>query len=819
MESTLQDVRVTLRRLAKAPAFTLAAVLTIGLGIGLNTATFSAVHATLLAPLPYPDPDRLAFIWADLLTSDYPRAPLSGPELVDLRRAVTLLESVGGIWPTGATLVEDGRPEALRVGMVTANFLSILGVAPIRGRLFAPDEEGPGATPTIVISGRLWQTRFGGADVLDRRVRIDGGWGLDSNTYTIVGIMPPSFEMLLPADASVPRTVDAWIPFRQDIATAPRGVSYLRTIGRLPPGVTLASAAEQVDAASRAIVGKHAEYATSTRRFYAVALHDDVVREVRPALLALQAAVGFVLLMTCANVASLMLVRTQARRGELALRAALGASRGGLVRLLLTESVALAVVGAACGLGLAWGSLRILVVLDLGDLPRTTPTALGTPALAFSALAALLAALLFSLAPLFAASRINLVDVLKAGSRDGTAGAPQRARSALVLVEVGLGVVLLIGASLLVRTFLNLQRVEAGYDGQHVLTLHLSLPFERYGDPRMLAQFTRDLERELRALPGVQAAGAVNQLPLDDAPNWSTPYWTRATDGRGSPPEADARLVTPGYFSAVQARLSAGRWFTAQDDETQGLALIVDERLARTAWPNEAALGKELAVLVAAGGEFGVRWGHVVGVVRHLRHQRLSAEVREQVYVPFAQAPRNQMAVVVRAPVDVQGLMRAVTRQIARIDADLAVARMRPLGDFLARARAPARFSMLLACVFAGFALMLACLGLYGLVSYSVALRQAEMGVRAVLGASPVALVTLVVGQGAGVIAAGIVLGLLTAFGTGRALQSLLYGVTPFDGITFVTMPLVLGACGVLACCLPAWRAGRVAPARALRSQ
>lgn len=819
MDNVIQDVRVTLRNLAKSPGYVLPAVLTIALGIGINTAIFSAVHGTLLAPLPYPDPGTLVVVWADLVGSNYPRAPLSGPELVDLRRDVKLLGEVGGIWPTGATLVEDGRPEALRVGMVTANFLSILRVTPALGRVFTAAEEGEGAPPAIVIGGRLWQSRFGGADVVNRRVRISGGWGLSGGVYTIVGVMPPDFEMLLPLDSSVPRSVDAWIPFQQDLATAPRSVSYLRTIGRLVPGAGFASAADQIDVVGRDIVRKHAEYAKSARRFYAVPLHEDLVRGVRPALILLQGAVGFVLLMTCANVSSLMLVRARARRRETATRAALGAPRHRVVRLLLTESLALALPGGLLGVLLAQLGLGLTAWLDLSALPRRAPAALNAPVLGFAVLASLVAALLFGLAPLLGAFRVSLVDVLKTGLRDGSAAASRQATSLLVLVEIALGVVLLIGAGLLVRTFLNLQHADLGYNAERVLTFQLSLPFERYGDPSALSRFTRDLERELLALPGVEAAGAINQLPLDEAPNWSTPYWTPATEKQRDAPEADARLVTPGYFRSVQAHLIAGRWFRSEDDETQPLVLIVDERLARQAWPGESPLEKELSVLVSGAEGFAIRRGHVVGVVRHLRHHRPSAEVREQVYVPFAQAPRNQMGVVVRAPVDVEALMRAITLQISRLDPNLAPARMRTMGDYLARSWAPARISMLLASLFACLSLALACVGLYGVISYSVALRRDELAIRAALGASMNDLVWLVLRHGAGLTAAGLALGLLASLLASRGLASLLFGVSARDPATFVGVPVALGLCAFVASYLPARRAARVDPARILRGE
>jgi predicted permease len=409
--------------------------------------------------------------------------------------------------------------------------------------------------------------------------------------------------------------------------------------------------------------------------------------------------------------------------------------------------------------------------------------------------------------------------MLKSGGQSAHGGPSGRWRRALVVGELGLSMVLLIGAGLLIRTFLNLHAIDPGYRWQHVLTFNLSLPFDRYGMGGNLSRFTRELERVLRAVPGVEAAGAINQLPLDTTPNWTSGYRTRLTAPSDDPTFADARLVTPGYFAALQATLVDGRWITEQDDETQPLVLMVDERLAKRAWPGRSAIDQELAVQVATDAGSRARWGRVVGVVRHLRHHQPSEEVREQVYVPFAQAPRNQMGVVVRSPIDARSLMPDLTRRIAQLDPDLAPAQIAYLAELVGRKEAPARFTMVLGGLFAGFSWLLACLGVYGVISYSVAQRTSEFGVRAALGARREDLLRLVLGSGGALTAAGLAIGLLASIGALRWMKSVLFGVSVFDPATLVAATLLLGLTALVASYVPARRAAAVDPAKVLRAE
>jgi putative ABC transport system permease protein len=814
VDSLLDDVRVILRSLKNNPGFAVTAILTTAMAVGINTAMFTVVHATLLAPLPYPQASRLTYIWKDLTSAAYQRAPLAAPELIDLRRAASQYEQIGGILAVTGTLVDEGRPQSVRIGLVSTNFLSVFGVAPFRGRALTADDGRMGSAPSLIISGELHQGRFNGGEVIGRRVRVDGGWGgLRSGTYTIVGVMPVGFEMLLPPDSRVPRRVDGWIPFQYDLSTAPRALSFLSSIGRLAPNATFADAQAQLEAVSQS-----AQYASSGRRFYAIPLDADLAREARPALIVLQSAVGLVLLVGCASIAALQLARAQARRREVGIRAALGASGGRLARLLLTEGVVLALIGGVLGMALAIAGVRLLPMLDIAALPRGDALPLNRSVLAFSVFATFVSALLFGAVPLIEwRGRKRLVITL--AGRDSSLP-PPRARRMLVVAEVALSVVLLIGAGLLGRTFLNMLAIDPGYASDDVLTFQLTLPLERYGSVPALARFTRQIEDAMHAIPGVTSAGVVNQVPLDNSvPNGSSGYWTRETAEKRDPPIVDSRLVTPGYLAALGIRVVSGRSFTTADDETQPLVLMVDETLAQRAWPGRDAIGQELGLQLWSPAGFQLRWGRVVGVVHPVRHHRLTADVREEVFVPFAQAPRTQMAVVVRSAVDTDTIVSNVSTQLHTIDRDLAPARVQRLDRLVERSRAPARLSVLLATLFAGLSLLLTCIGLYGVVSYTVTQRTQEIGVRAALGATNGQLIQLVLRHGLTLTAIGLVIGLAGSIAVARWLTTLLYGVTAYDPLVYITVSFALALTALLAAYAPARHATRIDPKLALRGE
>jgi predicted permease len=818
VDTLLQDTRIALRGLARNPGFALGVILTITLALGINTAVFSVVHAVLIAPLPYPDADKLVFVTMGRPSDESGRRPLAGPEFAELAARTTLYTAMGAVFPTAGTLVEDGRPQPLRLAMVTTGFLPVFGVQPVRGRWFTPEAEGRNAEASLIISGALWQSRFGGAEVIGKRVRLDGGWGYGGGVYTIVGVMPSDFQMLMPLDASVPRTVDAWISVGDDLWSAPRNTFYLRAVGRVAPAATVSAAQEELERVGTAMMKRYTNYLPG-RKFFAVPLKEDVIRRARTPLLMLQGAVILVLLIACGNVANLLVVRARTRVREIGVRLALGVPGHRLVLLMLTECLALALAGGILGMALAYGALRLLPLLAPDTMVRVDEAALNRPVLALSLVAAVGVGLLFAIVSILQARGADTIALLKTGTQGSRGSGRRRWRNTIVVGELALSVVLLVGAGLLIQTFLNLQRVDPGYRSAQVTTFRLSLPPERFNDVAAVARFSRTLEQSLANVAGVEAVGAVNQLPLDDVPNWSSLYRTRTPPRTQEPFLADGRLVTPGYFHALQGTLVKGRWLTEQDDERAAPVMLVDEKLARKAWPGQEPLDQELSVQVWTSEGFRPRWSRVVGVVRHLRHHDPSAEVREQFFVPFAQAPRNQLGVVVRSAIDPAALMRDVGLAIARIDAQLVPSQIQSLDTAIRTKQAPVRFSVTLAVLFASFSVVLACLGVYAVLSFLVVQRRSELAVRAALGATRRDLLQLVLGHGALLTGVGLALGVIGAAATTRWMSSVLFGVTTSDLTTFVLATIFLGATALMACYLPARRAGAVDPARILRTE
>jgi putative ABC transport system permease protein len=816
MKTLAMDLRFALRTMSRNARFTILAALTLALGIGASTAILSVTKGVLLDPLPYKNPDRLALIWAEMPRSGFVRYPISGPELQDLRSRSKSFEELASIWTTTGALVEENEPETVRVARVTWNFPSIFGVEPVIGRSFGPEEERPNVGQSVLVSEDLWRRRFGSeASILGKSIRIDGGWGFGGGAFTVVGVLPSSFRLVLPSDAGVATDPDVWVPFSGNIADAPRTLYYLRTIGRMRPGATLDETREEIRAIGEQIQSEFSEYAATGRAFNVVSLKGDAVGRTRPVILALLVGTGFLLLITCANVANLLLARAAQRQEEILLRTALGASRRQISLQLLTESLALAAFGGLGGLALGALSLRPLLALAPGSLPRPEAIAADPLVLGVAFGTSLVCGILFGLAPVVSARRRELATALRSTSR-GASG--QRGRSVLVVAELALAFVLSVGAALTFHTLERLEKVDLGFETEGVLTMVLTLPRDRYGTSVELRNFTRELERRLQQIPGVDAAGAVNQLPLSDLPNWSSPYRVRSAEkSEGETNEADGRVVTPGYFAAVSAKLVDGRWFDSGDDEGSRPVVIVDERLASRAWPGARAVGQELEVQVSQETGFVTGWAEVVGVVKHMRHHDPRFEVREQFFVPFAQGVRNQMAIAVRARRDPFAILGPVQSELAALDKDLAISRVRLLEDYARDARAVQRFTMVLAGGFAVMALVLAGLGVYGVVSYAVSCREREIGLRLALGATTAGIARWVIRHGALLVIAGIGVGFAGALASGRLLEGLLFGVEPSDPATLLLVPLVLSAIAVLASWLPARRATKVDPAVVLR--
>ena len=810
-DCTLRDIRFAWRQLWKAPGFAIVSTLTLALGIGSTAAIFSLVNALLLEPLPYRNADRLVFIWQDLTEAGYPRAPLAGPELVDLRERAQLFESFGGIWANTTALTGEGDPEQLRIGLVTANFFSVLGAEAALGRTFDGRDEAQSASPGVVLGWSLFERRFGAdASVVGRRIQLNG------RPTTVVGVMPRTFRLLLPPDASVPDDLQAWQLLNARFTQWPRSQQFLRVVGRMKPEVSLDAAQSEVAGIAKQLGREFKEYGSSGATFYAVGLQDDGVREVRPALLALFGGVGLLLLIACVNVAGLLVTRAASRSHETAMRMALGASRGRLFGQCLAEGLVLASLGGLAAVVVAQTSLAALLAVRPAALVRIDVAVIDWKVLGFATAVALTWGVLFSLAPLAELLRTDLAVALQRGERRGGVNIQYRTRAALVVAQIALGIVLLVGAGLLVRGFARLQQVDAGFDADHVLTFRISLAGPRYQSGDAAVNFARVLREKLAALPGVEGTGAISHLPYDQLPNWGGPYLPEGKTDVASARVADTRSVMPGYFETIGATLLEGRYFTESDTAKSEPVAIVDQRLAERTWPGQTALGKRMLADPSTSGSPDTMV-KVVGVIKHVRHRRPTEETNEQIYYPWPQAFRNPMAYVVRTSGDPSVAVAAVRAAVRSIDPLLPVADARPLDAYVDNARATRRFTALLAASFAAIALLLACVGVYGVTSYAVALRRHEFGVRVALGARRAELRRLVMREGASLALVGSVLGLAGSAMAATFMKTQLFGVTPGDPVSYLIAVPAITASALLACWLPARRATRISPLEALK--
>jgi predicted permease len=812
LETLWTDLRYGLRMLRMNPGFAAIAILTLALGIGANTAIFSALDAVVLKPLPYPQANRLVLIWTAMKNAGQTRVPSSGPDLVDIRHRTRLLQDVGGIWVGSAAVTGTGEPEQIKLGLTTASFLTLLGVPPAKGRLFTAQDESERSGPVIIITDGLWHRRFGGDENIIGRSLI-----MDGRALTVVGVMPATFRLLFPADASVPPDVQAWVPFRYDLSGAPRDLNYLRAIGRLRSGATLAQAREELHSMAAQL---RAEYPVDSKAgidFEAFSLPQDTTRETQPAVLALFVGVGLVLLIACANVANLLLSRAGLRHREIALRATLGASRGRIIRQLLTESVLLSLLGGLAGLLLGWWGMKWLLALRPRSMVLLDAVKINFQVLGYAFAISLLAGIIFGLAPSLEASKTSLNETMKAAGRSIVSG-NQRYKSLLVASEVALGFLLLVGAGLMTRTFARLIDVDTGFQPDHVLTFQISPPESRYPKDEDHVRLIYRLKKNLEALPGVQSVGGIHLLPFDDYANWYSYYWLP-----GAAPQdqntllADHRSISPGFFKTMGIAMLAGRDFDDADNTARRRVVIVDESLARQMWPNDRAVGKELNVETIHEGDFSRATAVVVGVAKHTKYLQLTGNGRPQIYEPYAQSPREIMAFALRTTGEAQALIGPVRAEVAKLDSNLPLAKVRPMEDYVQEARAAARFTMLLALALAGLALALASIGIYGVTSYSVAQRRNEIGIRMALGAQGSDVLKIVLAQCMSAVCTGVAIGLALSLLVTPMLSSLLFGIRSTDALTFVAAALFLSAVGLLACCIPAWRAMRMDPIVALR--
>jgi predicted permease len=801
------DVRQAWRSLGHARRLTGVIVVTLALGIGATAAIFSVVRAMLIEPLPYRDPEQLAFVWLDGAARGYGHAPMSGPDFHDLRTASRTIAAFGAIWATGTIALDGGRgsglaPEQLRSAFVTTNFFDLLGVRPELGRTFQPDDA---TRPTILLGWELFQRRYGGdAGIVGRTVLVN-----DQPT-TVVGVMPPTFRLLMPPDASVPDRLQAWQPFWPEMEQGPRGNLFLRVVARMRPGVTIDQARADIGGVSAAI----AQAIGARRPFTTLGLHDEAVRDLRGPILVLFAGVGVLLTIACVNVAGLLVARAASRRRETSLRLALGAGRPRLLRQALVEGLLLTGAGAALGTALGWAGLRALVAFAAASLDRIRGAELDATVIACTAGVSIAWGLLLTLAP---ASELLAADAsVLAGARGRLHAGPARyrTRAVLVAVQVALSVVLLVGAGLLLRTFVAVQQVDPGFSANGRLAVKIALPESRYSERPAILAADRELRRRLAAIPGVRAVGAISHLPYDDLPNWALTYAPDGTTTREGHPSADTRAVAPGFFETFGVQLLDGRTFTEDESPTTPI-VVVDDLLARRLWPGQSAIGKTFL----AGQAFPDKRVTVVGVVRHLRQRSLVAELMPQIFLPYQFWQRSPMAYVVRADRDPGALAQDVRAAIAGVDPHLPLYDLRPLAAFVETARATRRFTMQLAAGVAAAALALTGLGVYGVLAYAVAVRQRDIGVRRALGADTRRVIAEVVREGLALTVAGGAIGLAAAALGAERLGSQLYAVAPRDPLTYaIGFGLVL-LCAVVACVVPAMRAAAVSPMDALRSE
>jgi len=812
LEEALRDARVGLRALRRTPALAAIIVATLALGIGANTAIFTLVNAVLLQPLPYPDPDRLVVVWEETARRPGRANVISPANFLRWRERSSAFEQTAALYDYRASLSGSGEPEELVVQAVTPEFFPTLGLAAAIGRTFLAGE-GSGHfaddDQVVLLSNELWQRRFGGdRSLVGRPIRLAG------KPVTVVGVMRPGVRFFLPAGSLVGKPPDAWVPFQFiDALRKPRG-RFMSAIGRLKPGVGLAQARSQMATIASGLAAEWPEFDKGwTVRI--VSLHRELAGEIRPALLVLAGAVVFVLLIACANVANLLLARGAARRREFAIRTALGAGRTRVVRQLVTETLILALAGGVAGLGIARAGVGLLLALSPVDLPELARIRVDTPVLVFTAFVSMLTAIVSGLAPALETVRAGTHDALKDGSRlAGGSRRGRRLRETFVVVQVALSVVLLVGAGLMLRTFNNLRAVSPGFEMGHVLTLRVALPAARYEDEQRRIRFFREAVDRINTLPGVRSAGFVSFLPfagLGAATSFKIEGQPEAEPGQQ--PVLDVRVADDGFFRSMGIPLARGRLFTEREMQQRSNVVIINDALARHYFPNQDPLGRRVLIRMTDP----VVPTTIIGVVGDVRYVDFPTEPRAAAYWPHPQLPYTASTFTVRADGDPLAVAPLVEREIRKLDPDQPVSDIRTMEQWAAKSLARARFSWLLLALFAGLALALASIGIYGVMSYAVHQRTAEMGVRLALGASRAAIVGLVLGRGVALTLVALLVGVPLALVLAGSLASLLYGTGNTDPLPLAGAIGLLAGVSFLASYLPARRAARIEPVQALR--
>ena len=813
MGTFLKDLRYAARVLIKSPGFTVVAVLAVALGVGANTAIFSVVNAVLLKPLNYEEPGQLV-----LINHNYPKidlkASVSAPGYNYYRENAKSFSGVAALTGWNVNLTGEGEPERLQGMAVTPNVFQTLGARPAAGRAFTDDEGKPGNNKVVVFSEGFWRRRFGGLPVVGKSITLNG------EPYAVVGVMPADFTFGREFGGQTP---DLWSPIaftpQQLDPTSGLTNEYLGVVARLKSGVDFAQAQAELDGMAADLRRQYMPGAGADNWGLLLTRYDEfVVGKIRKPLMILLGAVLFVLLIACANVANLLLARSAVRQKEIAVRTALGASRWRVVRQLLTESVLLSLAGGGVGLLLAMWGVDLLLRLSDNKIPRAVEVGLDRNVLLFTLGVSVVTGIVFGLAPAFQSSHVNLHDTLKEGGRSGRGGVRRGVRDALVVVEMTLAVILLVGAGLLIRSFMRLQQVSPGFEPRGVLSMQVSLPNSKYKDGPARTAFDRQVLEAVRSLPGVRLAATTTTLPMSGQ-NQSGSF---QIEGRQlapgeSSPHGDRWMPSDDYFQTMGIPLVKGRYFDARDTAESPFVAIVSEALARKYWPNEDPVGKRITFNRIPNTQ-DQQWREIVGVVRHVRNEGLEGESRGQYYVPYSQRPNSsELFVVVRTDGDPAALAPSVRGAVASVDRDLPVFRVLTMERLVSDSLAQRRFSLFLFGVFAALALALAVVGLYGVMSYAVAQRTHELGLRMALGAQASDVLKMVVGQGMLLVGVGLAAGLVGAFGLTRLMESLLFEVSPTDPLTYAGIALLLGAVALLASYLPARRATKVDPMIALR--
>lgn len=810
MDVLWRNLVYSVRMLLKRPSVTALAIIAIGLGIGANTAIFSVVNTVLLRPLPYDQPEQLLMLSTeqrDQATDG--RGTFSVPDLLDVQQSSSTLEYVATVQQTGTIITEGGDPERLIGAAVSADYFPLLRVKPVLGRFFTREEDKPGAASVILLSHGLWQRRFGGdPGIVGREIDLGG-------KTTVIGVMPPGFEFPISDE-----TQDFWEPifsaaFMTQAIRDERANRFLPVIGRMKPGVTVEQARADLNLLSRQIENQWPQSNTNVM-FNAVSMHEDVTRDYRPALLVMLGAVGLVLLIACANVANLLLARAAARQKEVAIRMALGASRRRIAAQLLTESVLLSLAGGVVGLLLASWGLMLLVTYGPADVPRLHDVSLDRYVLFFTLGVATLTGVLFGLAPAVQASKPDPGNMLKESGRGFSQSGRNRMRSALIVSEVALSLMLLVGAGLLITSFWRLLQTDPGFDPKAVLTLDIPLNRTTYTNDEQRSAAFQSLIGRMKSIPGVRDASVVSNVPLTARDiELSFQIEGRAPYKPGEEAVADYTVAGADYFRTMNIAVQRGRVFTDHDTMNSPEVMVVTNAFVKRYFPNEDPIGKRI---IFDGNDKTPR--EIVGVVADIRRHGLDLDVQPEMYVSYLQRPDRRLNLVLRTEVrDAAQLTQAARAEVKAFDPNQIIWRTQTLEQLLGTSVAPRRFNMLLLGIFAGVALVLAAVGLYGVMSYSVSWRTHEIGIRMALGAKRADVLRLVVRQGMTMTFIGLALGLVGAFSMSRVIAGLLHGVSPTDPLTFTVVSIVLLAVALLACLIPARRATRVDPIVALRTE